>query len=178
MRELSFSIRGKRVTVAAAGLQDVDYGEAVDAARKVSSGEKWVTVTRPDALVANPRHLLTAALYAASSYMGGSMISRYPEMELLLYLLGTRNIRSVLREMEAEESIGVAAVSIGGSASQLLEGYASMLGARRYAPSLEGWAKWYRGYLERRGIRSARRMSKDAILALLRARAALVRLSV
>ncbi len=178
MLEVSFRLRGVQVAAAAAGLKGVDYASAVAAAREVRGGGRWISVMRPAALAANPRHLLTAVLYAASSYMEGNMVARHPEMELLLYLLGTRNIRSVAEEMRGEESVGAAAVSLGGDAVELLERYTAMLGARSYTPSPREWAEWYRSYLGRRGVRGAGRMDEEAILALLRARAALVRLSV
>ncbi len=169
----------RTVSVAAAGLEGASYEEAVEAAKNFRDSDSWMTITGSSELVSDQRHLATAVLYAASAAITGKMVSRYPEIELLLYLFGTRNIGEALDEARRRgEKVGAVAVSIGGDAEAVLRRVAGRLGARLTAPEIGGWMEAYRRYLAALYPDFPGQLSAETILKLLRARAALVRLSV
>ncbi len=179
MLHISYTLYGKKVDVAAASLLGAGYRESVRAAARLASPQRWITLTASSSLIAEPRHLLSASLYAAAAHISGRRIARYPEVELLLYLLGTRNIREALHEAgKPGERLGVVAVNMEGSAGSLIRSLAERVGATitPLEDRGEGWVRRYSAYLESKGYAPPR--DREAILALLRARAALVRLSV
>uniref|UniRef100_A0A7C1NYH5 Uncharacterized protein n=1 Tax=Thermofilum pendens TaxID=2269 RepID=A0A7C1NYH5_THEPE len=146
---------------------------ALELSKLLEPGE-WVSVVSRCGMLPPESVLVSAAMYALRAYASGKMISRGLEIELLLYLLGERNVSKTLSLLASTPSklLGLMCLTTR-DPSQLarkLEDFAMSRGFRVKEYEEEDWVDFFAEYL---GVReSSRDKLYERVAGVLRARAA------
>ena len=137
---------------------------------------EWVSVVSRCDTLPPESVLVSAAMYALRAYTSGRMISRGVEIELLLYLLGERNVSRVLSLLASSPSklLGLVCLTTREplELARKLESFAASRGFRLREYEEGGWVDFFAEYL---GVRAASRdQLREKVAGALRARAALL----
>lgn len=102
-----FTVEGARCALFTLCLEAPEEYSPKDLSDKLKSilgDEEWITVISSCDLVPPEDVLLSPCMYAVKAYRTHSMISKWLEIEILLYLLGDRNIRKVISLLAGKTS--------------------------------------------------------------------------
>ena len=175
-----FKVQGREYslfTLCAEAPSGVAPRELAARLREVLADNEWVIVVSECDLVPPEEVLLSPAMYAVRAMLSGSMISRWLEIEILLYLLGDRNIRRVLPALTGKPGtcLGLICLTAGSpeALSERIQGLLSREGFRVHECGV-GWAARYADLL---GLKRTEGQDLEEVVArTLRARAALLAL--
>lgn len=155
--------------------EPLPFDDLVNYSKSLLDDKQWLIFLGKPSLVPARKVLATVASYTIYAYLQRRMISRWPEIEFLLYLFGTRNISEATRLAGAQktESIGLVAISIGEDAGPLEKIVEKIKG--KYSLESTPCTGWAEEFSEILGVNE-----KDPvrIAGIMRSRAAILSLSV
>jgi Uncharacterized conserved protein len=146
---------------------------------RILEPEEWVSVVSRCDVLPPESVLASAAMYALRAYTSGRMISRGVEVELLLYLLGERNVSKALSLLASAPCrlLGLVCLTTRSplQLARKLESFAASRNFRVREYEEGSWADFFAEYL---GIRAeSREQLSEKVAGALRARAALLYLA-
>ncbi|QOJ78406.1 hypothetical protein IG193_06530 [Infirmifilum lucidum] len=175
--ELSVVFNGKEYRVVYGCLKSVDAGEfqaAVDWARRNAGSDPWLVLLRDCCKIPDKRVIVSSLLHSLRNYSSGKMISKNLVHELLIFILGVRNIREATEFFASGEgeNIGYICMSSRGRDYVLntLEVFKKELGLVEEGFNEDCWVERYSAYL---GVPPER----ELLVRVLRARATLLTLT-
>lgn len=176
-----FKVKGVRCSLFTLCLESPEELPPEELARQLKStlnSSEWVVVLSSCDLVPSEDVLLSPCMYALRAYMTRTMISRWLEMEVLLYLLGDRNIRRALSLLagEASKQLGLICLTLQSpeNLKKKIEEFSIQRGFKLRACEGDAWVERYAEYLNLR-CENPEKLRELAVRAL-RARATLLTL--
>ncbi|MEM3982773.1 MAG: hypothetical protein QXM71_08655 [Thermofilum sp.] len=146
--------------------------------RSILDRDEWVVVLSSCELVPPEDVLLSPCMYAVRAYLARTMISEWLEIEVLLYLLGERNIRSAVSLLAEKPGRQLGLICLTLRDPKALESKIREFSLRRgfklHAVQGDGWVKHYAEYFNLKSDNPEK--LREATARTLRARAALLTL--
>ncbi len=176
----AFRVRGTAwslLTLCAEAPAEVTPRDLAARLKDALAGNEWVSVVSECDLVPPEDVLLSPAMYAVRALLTGSMISEWLEIEVLLYLVGDRNIRRVLPLLAGRPSrcLGLICLTTG-SPEEFGQRLRDLLRREGLSPR-ECRGEWAKRYAELLGIACGVGCNLEKqVASVLRARAALLAL--
>lgn len=177
-RRVNIRLQGKNINVVYGCLNPdtiISFQKLVQWLKENSRDETLLILTNGCCKIPAWEVIKTALLYSLNGYFSGKMISRTLVHEVLLYLVGDRNIKDVRNFFESGDckSIGYIGLSIDdkGKISALLDGFKVKFGLKEVELDEKCWIPEYSAYLRVPA-------EKEILVKTIRARSALLKLSV
>jgi len=169
-------VRGHLFTVCLEAQSELHPKEVARELNEVLEQGEWVSVVSRCDMLPPENVLVSTAMYALRAYASGSMISRGVEIELLLYLLGERNVNKVLSLLASSPSklLGLVCLTTRDpmGLTRKLESFAASRGFKLRKYEEGGWVDFFAEYL---GVSAVSRdLLYERVVGALRARAALL----
>lgn len=174
-------VKGVRCSLFTACLRspvELSPKELAQQLRNILGNDEWVVVLSSCELVPSEDVLLSPCMYAIRAYLSRTMISEWLEIEVLLYLLGERNIRQAVSLLSGKPSKQLGLICLTLQDPEALERkvreFSRQRGFELCAVKEDDWVKRYADYL---GLQSdSPERLREAVARTIRARAALLTL--
>ncbi len=126
-------IEGTELAVAIAGFKSrkpLEKEFVISKIKEVVNENEWLIILPETKLIPDIRNILVAVTYAYRAFLGRRNISRWFEIEVLLYLLGDRNVKKVLEMVFPSKSFNKLvsiAISLGNDPREILRRFSEAL---------------------------------------------------
>ena len=177
MNRLQFSVKKRKIEVVYGCFESDKYlstRDLISAFKDLLNKNEWIIVLGDSNLIPAREIISSTALYAINAYLSRKMISKWLEIEFLLYLFGTRNISEALRiaNNESTRDIGLILVAINSEKNHEAELYSL---ARLFSLEEKKCGNWQERYAKIYGVEP---LEYKKLVGVARAKAALLALSV
>ncbi|RLE61130.1 MAG: hypothetical protein DRJ35_01310 [Thermoprotei archaeon] len=116
MQKITLTIKAKRAEILYGCFKTakpIGFNGLIKYAKNLVNNNQWIIILGKSSLIPTKKILTTIASYALYAYFEKKMISKWLEIEFLLYLFGTRNISEATRLAGAEKTDNIGLVVIG-----------------------------------------------------------------
>ncbi len=150
------------------------FQAAVDWARRNAGSDPWLVLLRGCCKIPDKRVIVSSLLHSLRNYNGGKMISRNLVHELLIFILGVRNIKEATEFFTSGEGEDIGYIGVSGRGRDhilnTLEMFKKEFGLVEGVFNEDCWVEHYSAYL---GVPPER----ELLVRVLRARATLLALT-